>query len=216
MDKIDNTLKSMRKKLRVACALVLVAALSGCGTYRASQIMDIHPGMTQKEVSELMGKPTFRRFNNGVEEWEYEQVGNYFQWPRRVFVTFENGKVIGMDSNGGRPQSPTVVVAPPAPPVARQPTIMDDKEFADFTRDFFRLASRDERMRLVDEMLSGHDLTMEQCAEIVKDTSSTDQLKMAKKLYPYVRGKRNPQPIIDAIFFPSEQEEMRRFVREFR
>ncbi|MDR0892994.1 MAG: DUF4476 domain-containing protein [Mediterranea sp.] len=217
MNKIKNTLKSMRT-LHQAVVLGMAIVLAGCETYQASAIMRIHEGMTQQDVTNLLGSPDFRRFNNGVEEWEYRQYGT-FQKARTILVSFADFKVTGMDSFAtpvSQTPAPAAVipVMPATPSAFRHATLMNGIEHNDFIREYRFAIDRDSRIRMLDGMLQKHNLTSEQCAEIVDKTPTIDQLKIAKKLYPYIRGERNSEQIIKVLFSSFDQDEMRNFIKE--
>jgi hypothetical protein len=72
----------------------------------------------------------------------------------------------------------------------------------------------DERNKMVDRLLQKNDITSEQCVKIVDKTPSTYQLKIAQKLYPYIRGERDPEEIIKVLFSSFDQDRMRQFVEE--
>jgi ABC-type lipopolysaccharide export system ATPase subunit len=70
--------------------------------------------------------------------------------------------------------------------------------------------------KLVDRMLRTYDVTSNQCVKIVKEISYTpDQVEMMKKLYPYVRDKRNFNKVIDILFSNAYKDEMRKFIEEY-
>jgi outer membrane protein assembly factor BamE (lipoprotein component of BamABCDE complex) len=82
------------KKLLV---LVCLAVLVGCaGTrFRADDVARIHNGMTEAEVTAILGRPYSRIQSNGQTTklvWSYATA---FGGGHAVAYTFQDGKVVG-------------------------------------------------------------------------------------------------------------------------
>lgn len=89
------------KKIRNAAIVAIVAlSLSSCASMFstvADKAASIEYGMTKQEVTALMGKPSYRRFAEGQDEWEYRSLLNNDDYDV-VVLTFYNGRVVAMDS----------------------------------------------------------------------------------------------------------------------
>lgn len=105
----------MKNLIQTTALAVLLSTLAGCGLYdtanQRSQLMgNLHEGMTRKEVIATLGKPEFRRFNNGIEQWEYHKT----HWGGEktvITLDFQDDKVIALDSYDGT--FPPVTAFPP-------------------------------------------------------------------------------------------------------
>ncbi len=78
-------------------ALTICTLVISCSLTTSSTIMKVQRGMSQEEVSHLLGKPDFRRFdygsNNGNNQDQYVHSckhGNYYRFCRR------NGNIHGI------------------------------------------------------------------------------------------------------------------------
>ena len=95
-----ETMKLINKKLLLACCVAWM--LSACSTMfypKADAIGRIRQGMSPREVTELLGKPDYRRIDHGLEEWEYRKLaGRLDSEPTVVIVRFEHGELVYMDS----------------------------------------------------------------------------------------------------------------------
>ncbi|MBP3252740.1 MAG: outer membrane protein assembly factor BamE [Prevotella sp.] len=85
---------------RILITLGLAAMLTSCGALTSTlgeRSSHIQPGMTAQEVQQSLGKPSYRRFNENYEEWEYRK--HFLTGDDDVLiVNFRNGRVVAMDS----------------------------------------------------------------------------------------------------------------------
>ena len=90
------------KKIHVSAILILLVVMSSCAgliiNFKNSQLMSIQKGMTQQEVKTILGKPNYRRFDGAMEEWEYRSLSLISGEYKVVVITFEDGRVSGMDT----------------------------------------------------------------------------------------------------------------------
>lgn len=108
------------KKIHTLGLMIVMILLASCGTVSEASVknrmMRIQEGMTKEDVSKLMGTPDYRRFDNGIEEWEYKF--DIFNLNRRAIETvkimFEGGIVFGLDTFSSYPD------IHPHPPVQLQ------------------------------------------------------------------------------------------------
>ncbi len=86
------------KNIHFISVLACLLLFSSCKSIMFDDnVMKVVEGMKQNEVKELLGTPTHRRFDQGVEEWEYiQQYTTGMQ--RVVIVGFADGRVTSMDS----------------------------------------------------------------------------------------------------------------------
>ena len=221
------------KKIHVMLCLALGILVSGCFTSYVStkQMMGIYQGMTQSQVESVLGKPDFRRFDGDMEEWEFHRDNGtpvLTSEPVTIIVQFVNREVVSMDTfkGYGRPAPMHSVVVPPAVNTTvevfpnheqvEEARLMTDPEFDEFINKLKITVMNEDQKKLVDRMLRTYDVTSNQCVKIVKEISYTpDQVEMMKKLYPYVRDKRNFNKVIDILFSNAYKDEMRKFIEEY-
>lgn len=221
------------KKIHIILCLTLGILVSSCFTSYVStkQVMGIYQGMSQSQVESILGKPDYRRFDGDMEEWEFHRDNGtpvLTSEPMTIIVQFVNREVVSMDTfrGYGRPSPMHPVIVPPAVnttvevfPEREQvgePRLMTDQEFDEFINKLKFTIMNEDQKKLVDRMLKTYDVTSNQCVKIVKEISYTpDQVEMMKKLYPYVRDKRNFNKVIDILFSNRYKDEMRKFIEEY-
>ena len=221
------------KKIHIMLCLALGILVSGCFTSYVStkQMMGIYQGMTQSQVESVLGKPDFRRFDGDMEEWEFHRDNGtpvLTSEPVTIIVQFVNREVVSMDTfkGYGRPAPMHSVVVPPAVNTTvevfpnheqvEEARLMTAPEFDEFINKLKITVMNEDQKKLVDRMLRTYDVTSNQCVKIVKEISYTpDQVEMMKKLYPYVRDKRNFNKVIDILFSNAYKDEMRKFIEEY-
>lgn len=90
----------MKKIHTFGILLVMMMLLGSCVTSRAGfsneQLLGIHKGMTLEQVTEILGKPTHRSFDDEGEEWEFRALG--FSGWSVVRVLFVDSRVTKMKS----------------------------------------------------------------------------------------------------------------------
>ena len=63
------------KTIKLTLALLaFMIGINSCASIIGSSkdiMMSVQKGMTQKEVSSILGKPQYRRFDQETEQWEY-------------------------------------------------------------------------------------------------------------------------------------------------
>ena len=221
------------KKIHIMLCLALGILVSGCFTSYVStkQMMGIYQGMTQSQVESVLGKPDFRRFDGDMEEWEFHRDNGtpvLTSEPVTIIVQFVNREVVSMDTfkGYGRPAPMHSVVVPPAVNTTvevfpnhekvEEARVMTDSECKSFIDKLKFTIPRDDQKALINSMLGNHDVNSTQCVAIVKEFSYTpDHVEVMKKLYPYVRDKRNFNKVIDILFSNAYKDEMRKFIEEY-
>ena len=152
-----------------------------------------------------------------MEEWEFHRDNGtpvLTSEPVTIIVQFVNREVVSMDTfkGYGRPAPMHSVVVPPAVNTTvevfpnheqvEEARLMTDPEFDEFINKLKITVMNEDQKKLVDRL--------------VKEISYTpDQVEMMKKLYPYVRDKRNFNKVIDILFSNAYKDEMRKFIEEY-
>lgn len=219
------------KKIHIMLFFTLWMVVTSCFTSYVShkQVMEVRQGMSRQEVSELLGKPDYRRFEGDMEEWEFKRDAGTPGWssdPMTIVVQFVGDRVTSMNSfKTWQPPHPPTVVVPPSPVTTvevvekREPEVirlMTDSEFEKFIQKFKFTFMSDDQNKMIDQLLNKHDVTSSQCVSIVNEISYTpDQVEMMKRLYPYVRDKRNFNKVIDILHSNIYKDEIRKFIKEY-
>ena len=84
------------KKIHVLLMLLLLVISAGCGSM--NKIMKVQEGMSRQEISKIFGAPDYRRFDRGVEEWEYHRLSVIGGETKITVITFDEGRVSGMNT----------------------------------------------------------------------------------------------------------------------
>lgn len=86
------------KKIHLLSILVMLLVASSCITSRVGfsreQLMAVHKGMTLKQVTEVLGSPTYRNFDDKGEIWEFRVL--VLEGYSVASVRFIDGKVSEM------------------------------------------------------------------------------------------------------------------------
>ena len=66
------------KNIHIILFFTLWVILGSCSTYYISnkQVMEVQQGMSRQNVEKILGKPDYRRFDGGGEEWEYHRISS--------------------------------------------------------------------------------------------------------------------------------------------
>lgn len=204
---------------KTAVIFMSLMGLGACsmGTYvQSKHILDeIHPGMTYEQVSNIMGKPDYRRFNREHEEWEYRK------WLSGsnaiVIVGFEEGRVTSMDSfeNPQSSQTPPTPVTPVVIP-EQHPSYpaklyrMSDAEFQKFYQEVKSEPFSDERNDMIRALSQSKRLTCRQCAQLLTFYSYEDEKMTAFQWFaPHIVDKENYKEIQKQFDFSSGQDKVK-------
>jgi outer membrane protein assembly factor BamE (lipoprotein component of BamABCDE complex) len=221
------------KTIKMICLLgALLAGLCSCGTLASggsnNKMMRVQEGMTHSQVEAIMGKPTYRRFNESREEWEYN-TARFNSYDRDVFVVIfdREGHVIAM--NAYLHQAPTVTkvpagttqvvtAAPPViatvppvitatppivatvPPPAHNCTPLTDARFKVWFERYKRIPFDDDR--LADLKLTVRDkcFTCRQCVQVLHTVAFTDEKKQILRIMaPYICDVDNYELLVKEI-----------------
>ena len=187
---------------------------------KANALDAIRQGMTQEEVTKLLGRPDFRRIDYGLEEWEYRKLFSPLDSDyTTVIVRFEDGRLVYMDSfhaSDREPQAPPVpVVQEPVAVVPVQPVYpnaMPDRAFRDFYQKVKREIAPDDQIKLIRATV-GHKLfTCRQCAEMMSlFTFDDDKMQVLRAFAPRLVDKENYETIlreIDSMFTQDDAKKL--------
>lgn len=97
---LQEKMKFVHRRMIIISGLSMVlTACSGLFYPKANAIEKIRQGMSPQQVTQLLGKPDYRRFDHGLEEWEFRKLQNVLDGePTIIIIRFEHGKVVYMDS----------------------------------------------------------------------------------------------------------------------
>lgn len=88
------------KKIYTFSILLMMILLGSCITtqagYTNEQLSGIHKGMTLEQVTEILGSPSYRSFDDKSEKWEFRTM--VLSGWSVVSVYFVDGKVTEMKS----------------------------------------------------------------------------------------------------------------------
>lgn len=89
----------MKRVKETLAVLFLSLVLGSCGSLMDNNILlSIHKGMTQEEVTKLLGRPDYRRFDEQGEQWEYRKGGGIGHYGTTILIDFKNNLVSNLDS----------------------------------------------------------------------------------------------------------------------
>ena len=60
------------KKIHVLWMLLFLVLSTSCVS--VNRLMKVQEGMSRQEISKIFGTPEYRRFDRGMEEWEYRSL----------------------------------------------------------------------------------------------------------------------------------------------
>lgn len=210
----------MKNIMNIIAAITLLMAMTSCGLYdtagqRAQLMGNLHEGMTKREVAAVLGNPEFRRYNNGIEQWEFHKT--HFSGAETVILLdFRNDKVISFntyDGNYPSPGYPPIAVCPPAPagsnPSLSYPT--DDEAW--FRKLYQRVKEKpfkDGRLNVIRDAARQSDFTCDEIIQLMKLFSfDDDQLEVLSILEPTIIDRQNVDRIINSMTFISGEEKAR-------
>ena len=204
----------------LAAGALFLASCSSMFYPKANALDAIRQGMTQEEVTKLLGRPDFRRIDYGLEEWEYRKLFSPLDSDyTTVIVRFEDGRLVYMDSfhaSDREPQAPPVpVVQEPVAVVPVQPVYpnaMPDRAFRDFYQKVKREIVPDDQIKLIRATV-GHKLfTCRQCAEMMSlFTFDDDKMQVLRAFAPRLVDKENYETIlreIDSMFTQDDAKKL--------
>lgn len=212
----------------------LMFVVMSCGlmsNFSSSTMMDIQKGMTQQEVSKLLGKPNHRSFNENSEMWEYRGYTTATTYSVMEIV-FEDGRVVEMNTFEDptvRVQTPptpssdptTVVIAPTYRPSYRpdgnvsRREVMTDANFNRFMQSLNSGFSSD-RTKKIENAMSTIWFTSAQAKRLLGLFHfSSEQVAFLKQIYPKIIDKQNFYTVIDAMSFSTDRNAVLDYINAY-
>ncbi len=203
-------------RLKTIILSLLIFGLQSCialNSPKESPIMKIHQGQPQEEVFQLLGKPSYRRFNEKQEEWEYRHWYNDSSC-KVTIITFVNRLVTKMDNFYVQPEkqiikheAPSVVERPIYPPVGSrgvrpeyigQHHTISDEDFNRIIKEDFRgVFFTDDYLKKIRFYSKSIAFSCRQTKRLLKFFNfSDDKLKALRIVAPYISDRMNYRIII--------------------
>lgn len=98
------------KKIHVLWVLLFLVLTAGCSSM--NKLMKVQEGMSKQEIIRIFGTPEYRRFDRGIEEWEYRSLSMVTGEYKVTVITFDDGRVSGMDTYNTRDMNGHPVLPP--------------------------------------------------------------------------------------------------------
>lgn len=204
-------------------ALFISTTLMSCGSFAStSTFMKVQKGMTQAEVTQLLGTPEHRRFDEGGEQWEFRSAMNMVGESKVVTIDFVDGRVTNMDSFTDKIQiNPSVAVYPPneivsvipsaplLPPQQNRPhyRVMNDKDFQQFYNDVKRTPFKDDQLELLATGTIHNHFTSQQCVQLMAIYAfDDDKLKVVEIIAPRIVDRENYMNVMNSFTFSSSRD----------
>lgn len=213
----------MKRVKETLAVLFLSLVLGSCGSLMDNNILlSIHKGMTQEEVTKLLGHPDYRRFDEQGEQWEYRKGGGIGHYGTTILIDFKNNLVSNLDSFESVPTPPAVAVCPPAqvestvaPPRPphhnghrpNYPQITSDNDFQQLYNKIKQKPFKDEQLDIL-SLAAGHRwFSCQQCVRLMSIyTFDDDKLKVLQILATRIADKENYDKIINSLDFLSSED----------
>ena len=219
----------MKTLKRLIALLVLFAGLSSCASLFVNKnvLMNIHNGMSQSEVSKLLGQPDYRRFNGDLEEWEYDKgiwgnAGNTV-----IVVGFADGRVVNMDSFSS--VTPPAATASSSVEINNRPINerypsdrnhrnfflkkMDQNAFDTFYSKVKTKTFADDKLELIKLKAADYSFSCKQCIKMMSlFTFDDEKMKVLEPLASGINDKENYDNVISELDYISSKEKAKRLL----
>lgn len=218
----------MNRLKQALLTLILCVAISGCGLTTTSTIMKVQKGMSQEEVSQLLGKPDFRRFDQGTEQWEYARTNISTSTRTVIIVDFIDGHVVNMDSFNGEIPAPPIAVCPPVHEVItvepsehpnhpdnhrsrRRP--MNDRDFENLYNKVKRKPFKDDQMELLSVGVVNSYFTCKQTARLMSlFTWDDEKIQILNMVSKRIVDRENGEQIVKTLDSLFKQDDARKIL----
>lgn len=206
----------------VTASLCLLLQMSCSNAfYSSSNILgQIKQGMSPQEITQLLGKPEYRRLDYDIEEWEYRKKTSILDNEATVIIIrFENERLIYLDSFKASERQPPVPVASATPSSPSSVVIgigrpsspigppMSDNRFEEFYNQVKSSIFKSEQMKLIHTGVKDRLFTCKQCACMMSlFTFDDDKFKVIKIFAPYLTDKENYDIITDNFLLSSDRK----------
>lgn len=165
---------------------------------------DIQQGMSKQEVTALLGKPKYRRFDLDLEEWEYNKYLSASGYTT-IIVSFEAGKVFALNSfSGSQPATPQVTVASGdvmfTTPGTECTTDIHPEDFQSFYEKVRLRPFKDDQLEMMGAYAARHRLSCRQCARLMSlYTFDDDKMKVLRIFASGLTDRENYKEILDVL-----------------
>lgn len=219
----------MRKLKQTLLAFALCSLASSCGGLTtANAVMQVQKGMTQEEVTRLLGKPNYRRFDQSSEQWEYHKYNpTSGSGPTMtILIDFVDNRVTNMDSFDNPAPGPHIAICPPAPPEEVTIEAVKHPEYhqpgkrvmnpADFERLYNKVKQKpfkDDQMELLSVGVADRYFTCKQVARLMSIfTWDDDKMKVLNWILPRIVDKENGEVIVKKLDSLFKQDDVRKLL----
>ena len=201
----------MRRLKQTLLALTICTLVISCSLTTSSTIMKVQRGMSQEEVSHLLGKPDFRRFDNGSEQWEYTKTNMSTAANTVIIIDFVDGMVTNMDSFESNITPPPVAVCPPNEIITVVPPnhpdhsgphrpkhkAMNPHDFENLYKKVKNKAFKDDQMELLSVGVVNNYFTCKQTARLMSIfTWDDEKMKVLRMISNRIVDRENGKEII--------------------
>lgn len=180
--------------------------LSSCsvtpGSIHHSALMDINKGMTKGEINKLIGQPNFRRFDNNLEQWEYQKGG--LGHTKYLIIEFQNDTVKSLDSFNEISKGTSVGKMDTKRVSLHVTGSIEDDEFNEI---YNKVKDSLFKESTLDRCIRFQEFSCAQCIRLMSlYTFDDDKLKMLKVLKGHIADTQNYDDIIDSLDFISSRD----------
>ena len=200
----------MRRLKQTLLALTICTLVISCSLTTSSTIMKVQRGMSQEEVSHLLGKPDFRRFDNGSEQWEYTKTNMSTAANTVIIIDFVDGMVTNMDSFESNITPPPVAVCPPNEIITVVPPSHPDHSGPHRPKN---KAFKDDQMELLSVGVVNNYFTCKQTARLMSIfTWDDEKMKVLRMVSNRIVDRENGKEIIKTLDSLFKQDDARKIL----
>lgn len=216
--------KDMRRLKQTLLALAICALVSSCGLTTSSAIMKVQKGMSQEEVSQLLGNPDFRRFDNGSEQWEYKRTNMSTATYMVIIVDFIDGQVANMDSFDEKMPAPPLAICPPAEIITVEKPVypdlhrprrkpMNPQDFQSLYNKVKNKPFTDDQMELLAVGIVNNYFTCQQTASLMSIfTWDDEKMKVLNMIAERIVDRENGEVIVKKLDSLFKQDDARKIL----
>lgn len=182
---------------------------------------DIHQGMSRQEVTALLGKPKYRRFDLDLEEWEYNKNLSKSGYTT-IIVSFEGDKVFALNSfPGSRPATPSVTVTSGdmmiTTPATECTPVIHPENFQAFYEKVKSRPFKDDQLEMMGAFAAKHRLNCRQCARLMSlYTFDDDKMKVLRIFASGLTDRDNYTEILDVISSLFKKDDAKKLINPRR
>lgn len=196
----------MRKMKQILWLAAIGVTLNSCSvtlsSIHHSALMDINKGMTKEDINKLIGQPDFRRFDNNLEQWEYQQGG--LGLTKYLIIEFENDTVKSLDSFNEISKGTSVGKMNTKRVSLHITGSIEDDEFDEI---YNKVKDSLFKESTLDRSIRFQKFSCAQCIRLMSlYTFDDDKLKMLKVLKGHIADTQNYDDIIDSLDFISSKD----------